>query len=186
MDCEILINNMTLPEFSSTQRVPGPIRVIIMDNNESSYDLIIGMDLMQTLGIDIHNRRKTVVWNTLRVLFKTHDYFTSGNFQAHLLDAMAGSKDPIENTGYKSKTIKRSLYEAHDLHTVAEQQKHLTPSQRQDLTDLLSRYPKLFSGKLGKYPHRLVHLELKPDTVNRIRFLDTIKWCSKRNLITYV
>jgi hypothetical protein len=35
MDREILIKNMTLPEFSSTQRVPGPIRVIIMDNNES-------------------------------------------------------------------------------------------------------------------------------------------------------
>jgi hypothetical protein len=134
-----------------------------MDNNESSYDLIIGMDLMQTLGIDIHNSTKTVVWNTLRVLFKTHDYFTSGNFQAHLLDAMARSEDPIENTGYKSKTIKRSLYEARDPHAVAEQQKHLTPSQRQDLADLLSCYPKLFSGKLGKYPHWLVHLELKPD-----------------------
>jgi hypothetical protein len=70
-----------------------------MDNNKSSYDLIIGMDLMQTLGIDIHNSTKTAVWNTLCVPFKTHDYFTSGNFQAHLLDAMAGSEDPIENIG---------------------------------------------------------------------------------------
>jgi hypothetical protein len=35
---------------------------LFMDNVESSYDFIIGMDLMQTLGIDIHNSSKTVVW----------------------------------------------------------------------------------------------------------------------------
>jgi hypothetical protein len=112
---------MTLPEFSSTQRVLGPIRVLIMTHNESPYDLIIGMDLMQTLGIDIHNSSKTVVWDTLRVPFKPHDYFVSGVFQANLLEAMAGSLDSIDNEGYKSKTIKSSLYEEHDPRAVAEQ-----------------------------------------------------------------
>jgi hypothetical protein len=76
---------------------------------------------------------------------------------------MMGSTDPADNEGYKSKTIKSSLYEEQDPHFVAQQQKHLTPSQRQDLTVLLSKYPKLFSGKLGKYPHCKVHLELRED-----------------------
>jgi hypothetical protein len=58
--------------------------------------------------------------------------------------------------------MKSSSYEQHD-HVVAQQQKHLTPSQRQDLAVLLLKYPKLFSGKLGRYPHRKVHLELRKD-----------------------
>jgi Reverse transcriptase (RNA-dependent DNA polymerase) len=162
MDREVLIENMTLPEFLSTQRVSGPIRAFVMNNNESQYDLIIGMDVMQILGIDIHNSTKTIVWDTLRVPFKPEDYF-KGAFPHSLIDAMMGSPDPADTDGYKSKTIKSSSYEQHDPHVVAQQQKHLTPSQRQDLAVLLSNYPKLFSGKLGRYPHRKVHLELRKD-----------------------
>ena len=162
MDWEVIIENMTLPEFSSTQRVSGPIRAFVIDNNESHYDLIIGMDVMQILGIDIHNSSKTIVWDTLRVPFKPQDYF-KGAFPHSLVDTMMGSPDPADTNGYKSKTIKSALYEANDPHVVAQQQKHLTASQRQDLTVILSKYPKLFSGELGRYPHRKVHLELRDD-----------------------
>jgi hypothetical protein len=57
-DKEVLIEDMIHPEFSATTCISGPIHAIIMDNVESSYDFIIGMDLMQTLGIDIHNSSK--------------------------------------------------------------------------------------------------------------------------------
>jgi hypothetical protein len=79
-DKEVLIEHMILPEFSATTCISGPIHAIIMDNIESTYDLIIGMDLMQTLGIDIHNSSKTVVGDQLWVQFKPHDYFSSNLF----------------------------------------------------------------------------------------------------------
>jgi hypothetical protein len=158
----VFIENMTLPEFSSTQCVSGPLRVFVMNNHDSQYDLIIGMDVLQILGIDIHNSSKTIVWDTLCVLFKPQDYF-KGALAQSMIDAMAGSSDPTK--GYKSKDIKSSLYEQQDPNFVAQQQKHLTSSQRQDLAVLLSKYPKLFSGKLGHYPHCKVHLELKDDAV---------------------
>jgi hypothetical protein len=63
LDKEVIIEDMILPEFSATTCILGPICAIIMDNVESTYDLTIGMDLMQTLGIDIHNPSKTVVWD---------------------------------------------------------------------------------------------------------------------------
>jgi hypothetical protein len=45
---EVLIEDMILPEFSPTTCILGPIRtIIIMDNGESYYDLIFGMDLMR-------------------------------------------------------------------------------------------------------------------------------------------
>jgi hypothetical protein len=64
---------------------------------------------------------------------------------------------------YKSKTIKSLLYNQHDPHHVAEQQTHLSTSQRQELMQLLVRFPKLFSGKLGCFPNKQVHLELQKD-----------------------
>jgi hypothetical protein len=67
------------------------------------------MDLMQTLGIDIHNSSKTIVWGNLQVPFKPHDYFSSNLFQTVLQDQMVGSFDEHdaneELLGYKSKTI---------------------------------------------------------------------------------
>jgi hypothetical protein len=164
LDKEVLIEDMTLPEFSSNTCIPGPIRAIIMDNVESSYDIIISMDLMQTLGIDIHNSSKTVVWGQLQVHFKPRDYFSSNLFQTALQDQMVGSFDELDaddELGYKSKTIKRWLYEQHDPHHVANQQLHLSTSQRQELAQLLMWVPKLFSSKLGCFPQKKVYLELQ-------------------------
>ena len=56
--------------------------------------------------------------------------------------------------------IQESKYEQVPVREVASQQKHLTIEQREDLVQILERYPKLFSGKLGCYPHRKIHLDL--------------------------
>jgi hypothetical protein len=69
--------------------------------------------------------------------------------------------DADEELGYKSKNIKGLLYEQHDPHHVAKQQTHLSASQRQELAQLLVRFPKLFSSKLGCFPNKKVHLELR-------------------------
>jgi hypothetical protein len=129
LDKEVLFKDMILPEFSPTTCILGPIRAIIMDIGESSYDLIISMDLMQTLGIDIHNSSKTVVWDQLQVPFKPHDYFSSNLFQKALQDQIVGlfnEHEAEEELGYKSQNIKGSLYKQHDPHYVAEQQTHLS------------------------------------------------------------
>jgi hypothetical protein len=135
--------------------------------NDTPYDLIIGMDLMQSLGIDISNSTKTICWHDKRIPFKPRDYFHSGLYQETLLEAMAESPDNADDDplhqGYHSKTIHSSHYGQSDPHDVAQQQMHLTSSQRQDLANLLSKFPKLFSGKLGRYPGRTVHLELRAD-----------------------
>jgi hypothetical protein len=94
-----------------------------MDNNESQYDLIFGIRVMQILGIDFHSSSKTIVWNTLRVQFKPLNYFKE-ELPHSLHDAMMGSPDPADNDGYKSKDIKSYLYEEQDPQVVAQAQKH--------------------------------------------------------------
>jgi hypothetical protein len=65
-----------------------------------------------------------------------------------------------EALGCQSKNIKSSLYEQNDPHHVAKQQTYLSTSQRQELAKLLVRFPTCFSGRLGCFPNKKVHLEL--------------------------
>jgi len=51
---DVLMTGLCFPEFSPTQKIPGPIWATVFDNNESNYNIIIGMDLMSLLGIDIN------------------------------------------------------------------------------------------------------------------------------------
>jgi hypothetical protein len=44
--------------------------------------------------------------------------------------------------------------------------KSLTTSQRQVFAALLSRYPTLFSGILGKYPHWFINLAMTEDAMS--------------------
>jgi hypothetical protein len=51
---DVLLTDITLPEFLLSQRIPGPICAIVM-KMDAQYDLIIGMDVMQVIGLDLHN-----------------------------------------------------------------------------------------------------------------------------------
>jgi hypothetical protein len=66
----VLLTDITFPVLVFTT----PIHAIVMDM-EAQHDLIIGMDIMQVIGLDFHNSSKTIVWNDKRVPFKSHDYF---------------------------------------------------------------------------------------------------------------
>jgi hypothetical protein len=69
-------------------------------------DLIIGMDVMQKLGIDIPNTSRTIIWDSQRIPFKPHYYFVffSQNLQ-HALDVATAAADfendadPLEDLG---------------------------------------------------------------------------------------
>ena len=60
-------------------------------------------------------------------------------------------------------SILDAKYEVVDTAEGAEQQKHLSQTQRNDLAALLHRFPRLFDGILRSYPHHKVHLELIPN-----------------------
>jgi hypothetical protein len=93
------------------------------------------------------------------VPFKSYDYFDDARLHESIVSAMDECPfDSIDDffpmeipiqLGYKSPTIQSSLYEQVDIHDVAIQQKHLSGAMRSELENILSQYPKLFSGKLG-------------------------------------
>ena len=46
LDQEVILEDISLPEFSPTQKIAGPVRATIFNNPDTKYDIIIGMDLM--------------------------------------------------------------------------------------------------------------------------------------------
>ena len=169
MDQEVLLTGITLPEFSPTQRVPGPVRATMFKNDDTTYDVIVGMDLMQAMGIDVLCSTRTIKWNDNVIPFRPIEYLHDKSLCASQIDddffVSVQEEKEAARLGYKSKTILSSKYEQVDPTLVAEHQQHLTGSQRQDLARLFAKYTKLFSGKLGKYPHRKVHLEIKEGSI---------------------
>jgi len=54
-------------------------------------------------------------------------------------------------------------YDKTDVKDVVKQQTHLSASKQKDLLELLEKHSKLFSGKLGSYPHKQFHIYVDPD-----------------------
>ena len=52
-----------------------------------------------------------------------------------------------------------------DIEDIVAGQSHLDEAQKTQLLEVLSTRTKLFSGKLGCYPKRKFHIDLKPGTV---------------------
>lgn len=159
---EVLLEDIGFPKFTPTQQIPGPICTTVFHKLESTYNIILSMEVMQVLGIDISCSTKTVSWNGLMIPFCLSNYFDKGTATF----AFLAEEDPFEEVeaakaGYKSKTILHSKYKKVDPYKVAKQQKYLSKRQQKELGDLLSKSNKLFSGKLGKYTHCKVYLELK-------------------------
>ena len=84
----------------------------------------------------------------------------------HIYLTQLESEDVLETSTIQMKgsiEIKEARYGKVEPQLVAEQQQHLSPQQKQELATLLEQFPHLFSGKLGKYLSKQVHLELQPN-----------------------
>ena len=157
-----MLDGIQFPEFSPTTKVAKSIKASVFDNEHSSYDVIIGMDVMQPLGFNINCSTLTISWNEHTIPFRPANYFDDKQLFLSV-SASLDDEDSLDSTGYRTKSILSSKYEEVDADNVASQQTHLSQRQQQDLAAVLKQHTKLFSGKLGLYKKRKVHLELEPN-----------------------
>jgi hypothetical protein len=61
-----------------------------------------------------------------------------------------------------SSNILQSKYEPANIQQITQGQKQLTPSQCDELEEILLKFPKLFSGGFGKFNGKKIHLDLDP------------------------
>ena len=152
---KVYLEDMTLLEFSPTRKISGPLKVTVFDNPDSTYDIIMGMDLLQLLHIDVKSSTKTVEWGGLVIPFRPRHYLTTP-LMHDSLTAFMEDEDCYygDATGYHSRDILPSEYEEFSPWDVASRQTHLTKSQKDELARLLAEFPQLFSNKLMSLNYR--------------------------------
>ena len=125
------------------------------------------MILSTEKGIDILGSNGTVEWLGNSIPMRSPPTITQAEedfnalFESYLIEMENDhfGFEPLDN--YASKILD-AKYDKVDVKDVAQEQAHLTATQRNDLERLLKKHEKLFSGKLGLYPHKKFNIELLP------------------------
>ena len=143
----------TMPELQEKQLVEWSLHVT---KNMGAYDMIIGRDILEFLGIDILFSEKVVTWNGSELPFKPPDATAETDY--HVLESMA-----ISSSTDRIKEILDAKYEAADLAEICRLQQHLSSDEQAELKALLEKCDWLFDGTLGTWNLEPVKLELLPD-----------------------
>jgi hypothetical protein len=172
--------NFKMPEFHKHRTVEYDFHVDEHTNaDEALYDMIIGADLMDELGIDLLFSENVVKWEGVFTPMKpmgtlskiTNDEqqensndedFVEESYQEYL-HQLYFDGPAIQATEERHQEILDADYEAMDIDDYVRKQTHLPLHEQNALHELLTEFPELFSGGLGKLNVPPVHLELKKD-----------------------
>ena len=122
------------------------------------YDMIIGRELLQELGLTLNFGDKTIVWDTAIAPMKN---INSNN----LMDFVSNEQDSkaVAEATDRIKKIIEAKYEAANLQEVVSSSDHLDKYQQKQLLQVLTKYQSLFDGTLGHWTGELYDIKLQPD-----------------------
>ena len=107
--------------------------------------MIIGRELIRSLGFDSHGTDMTIHWYNAAILWR--DINSTKNYVFAISQHNAHFK-------YERKRMKRILddkYSKADIKTIAESYAHLDLQERNELYTLLKKYEYLFDGNVGTW-----------------------------------
>ena len=150
----------TLPEFDTEKTIEWKAHVDDSDYG-GEYDMIIGTDLMATLGIDLKYSTNSIIWDDVEIPMKSLDDVRSDTIMTCLYNYCYES-NAVQDATNRVQRILDAKYEKADLDEVVSKAQHLNRQEREQLLSLLYKYEGLFSGKLGTWKGTPVDLQLKP------------------------
>ena len=150
---------------------------------------------MNELGIVLNFNNKSMTWDGSTVAMHEYDHnhdptALATNLLLDVLDSRLEANDSItilykpsdlhyqekdvDPAGYKTTTIRTSLYEPSNLQDIVDKCVYLLPLQRERLHSLLTQFTTLFNGRLKTFKGPPVHLELIDNPVPVCRHPYTI------------
>lgn len=149
-------------QITTTRRISHTFRV--MDTTTSdhvSYDMIIGRDLMNDLGIIIDCKHKLIKWDGLAI--EMMDKPMSKEMNTILRE----HEDPeiVQQSTQRLHKILDAVYQKADIEQFIQTQTHLSFEQRMKLKTILLKYESLFDGTLGTWNIPPIDIYLKKDAI---------------------
>ena len=154
---------LKLPEFTTNKTITWTAHVDeTTDAKSAMFDLIIGIDLMEALGIDISFKENKITWDDVTIPMKDRGLISDHDALDTLFHTAVQS--PIIT---KAETRQRAILDADyspvDIDETVNGLKHITKEVKQKLKAVLKKTPNAFKGGLGTLKIKPVHLELKPN-----------------------
>ncbi len=145
------IAQFTIPELHDNRLLQWDVHVT---KNLGAYDMIIGRDLMEDLGIDILFSEQRIEWDGHDMPFKDIDDDPHTSF--YIQDA-----GPVDEELERLKDILDAKYQPADPSDIAKDAKHLSEDEQEKLEALLRKYETLFDGTVGTWNGTECKIELK-------------------------
>ena len=118
--------------------------------------MIIGHDLIRSLGIDTHGADMTIHWDDAAIPWRDIYYTTNDVFDLSQYNTAFNSEKKI-------KRILDAKYSKADIKTISKRSTHLDPQEINELYKQLKNYECLFDGNLGTWHSKPYDIKLKSD-----------------------
>ena len=150
----------TLPEFSTNKRIEWVCHVDdTTDHTKAQYDMIIGIDLMTTIGLAICFSAQKIRWEGDEIPMK-HQGLIANDAVLEYLYVLSTETPLVQAAEARQKHILDANFEAINIREHVATLEHLDREQQRLLIKTLTRHPQLFSGGLGELKIKPIRLEL--------------------------
>jgi len=150
-----------LPEFHKHRVVEWEMYVDETASSLSTYDMIIGRDLMESIGLDLLFSENLMRWDNATVAMRDNSLFRE--VRPNPYNELLSMHDPVTTEAERIQGILDIKYAPADLDKIVQESTHLTDQEKSTLGKLLARYQDLFDGTLGTWNTDPIELELRPE-----------------------
>ena len=174
----IKLDEIVFPELHR-HRVIKNMTPYVFDNPDCRYDVLIGRDFCREHGIILDFKESLIEWDestcNMRA-FPTHDAYAVADdkllsvgehllhellFSDYLNDEDISSEKESETLASAITHLEANTYRKFDIPEIISGCNHLNKEQQEQLTNVLVKYPQLFSGRLREFKDYQVTFDLE-------------------------
>jgi hypothetical protein len=165
-DGTVEIEKYILPQFTHKRYITTSFHMF-QKRSKDKYYFILGRNLLQESGLDIHYSASQFVWDNIIVNMVPWGFWTNQKIE-NAVKTWNTKHHESKNSKTKTKEelqlveIKPAEYRPTNIEEVVQQQTHLTPNECNQLHSVLLDFQDLFKGQGGNYNGEPVELELLP------------------------
>jgi hypothetical protein len=117
-------------------------------SKEAAYDMIMGMDLMTSIGVTVDCEHICIRWGGTEIPLKTRNTLNNDEI-LHMLYHAANEPYILQEAEKRQHHILDADYRKVEVDPFVQELKHLTMDEKQILGNTLKKLPTLFGGGLG-------------------------------------